>query len=305
METALIVSQQTLLMFAMMAVGVLLFKTGKISREGSKSMANILLYAIIPCVIINAFPAQYTPEKGREVLVSLLLAAVGLGIAMVVAGLVFKKHPVDNFATAFSNAGFFGIPLVQAAFGAEAVGYIAMLVAVLNVLQWTYGVRVLTGEKGRPSLKKLLANPILIALALGLLRFYLGLPLPGLVATGLGYVAAMNAPVAMIVLGVYLAQTNVLEMLREGMLYKVALVRLVVVPALTIAVFSLLPASLDPMRMVLLICLAAPVGSNVAVYAELNGQDCRHAVKTVAFSTVLSIISIPLVVMAASMLWGT
>ena len=304
MEIAIIALQQTLVMFLLIAIGYTLYKTKKITKEGSRDMAAPLLHIILPCVIVKSFCTEYSVEKSNHLLISFVLSIVCLGISMLISRLFFKKRSIDQFGAAFSNAGFMGIPLIQAILGESVVIFAAPFIAVLNILQWTYGVFVLTGKKEAVSLKKILTNPVLISLVIGIICFCSQVTLPKIVSTTITYVAGMNAPIAMIVLGVYLAQANIKELFTESVLYINAAVRLIVIPLVTIAILTFLPANLKMAKFALLIVASAPVGSNVAVYAQLNGMDYTYASKTVCMSTLLSIATMPLIMFVAQSIWG-
>ena len=107
----------------------------------------------------------------------------------------------------------------------------------------------------------------------------------------------------MVVLGVYLAQTDLKSLFADKMLYLNSAVRLLAIPMVTLALFCLLPASLQEARMALLIVASAPVGSNVAVYAQLNHLDYTYASKSVCLSTLFSILTMPLMIALAGLLW--
>lgn len=299
----MIALRQTAVMFLLMGIGWALCRGGKISRDGSRELANLLLYVILPSAILNAFCTEYTVEKSRRLLCAFGLSLAALLLAVLVSRLIFRRYPIDHFGAAFSNAGFMGLPLIQALLGSEAVIYSAPFIALLNFLQWTYGVSVLTGQKGGLTLRKTVTNPILLSLAAGLACFYLRITLPGVLSTTVSSVAAMNSPAAMIILGVYLAQTDLRSLFTAPRLYANAAVRLLLIPGLTLAMFGLLPASLWEARLALLIAASAPVGANVAVYAQLNRLDYTYASKSVCLSTLLSIGTLPLVIALAGLLW--
>lgn len=304
METTGIVFQQTLTMAIYMLVGFALFKGGKITKEGSKSLANLLVWLIIPAVIVNSFCVEPSMEKLRALGLSALLAAAALAVSAAIAHFAFRKSPIDNFAAAFSNCGFMGIPLVRAGFGDEAVFLLVGFVVLLNLLQWTYGAALLKGEKEAVSLKGVLLNPITVGTAAGLLLFVTGLGsrLPGVLSGAIGGLAALNSPVAMLVLGVYMAQTSLKETAMSPRLYALSAVRLILIPAVTLALLTPLPVDLT-MKYVILLGASAPVGANVAVYAQLYGKDYSYACKTVVLSTVLSILTLPVLAAAAGLLW--
>ena len=123
MEMALIVFRQTLVMFLYMLAGFGLFKAGKLTVQGSRDLATLLVWLVLPIVIANSFCVEWSMERLEQLLYSSLLGALALLLAMVTARVLYPKAPIEDFAAAFSNAGFMGLPLIQAALGAEAVFY--------------------------------------------------------------------------------------------------------------------------------------------------------------------------------------
>ncbi len=290
-----ILVKQILQMFLLAGLGFLLYKGKKIGPEGSRALGNILIYLALPATIINGFLVERTPEHLLGILISGAAAAVLLLLSIVVARTVFRKDDIAAFAAAFSNPGFFGIPLIIASVGQGAVFYVACFVAFLNIGQWTVGVSFLTGQPVLEGfrLKKLIRAPFMIAILCGLLLFLLQVPLPSIVTGCLSTVAALNTPLAMFTVGIYLAQTDLKRMLTRPSLYAVSAVRLALIPLLSIALLLLLPAYMRDMKMVLMVAAACPVGANVAVYAQLHGRDYPYAVETVVISALLSIVTIP------------
>ena len=301
----LILIRQILQMFLLAGIGFLLFRCGKITREGSRTIGNILIYVSLPAVIINGFLVERTAEHVYGLLWSAAASFVLLLMSVLVSHFLFRKDPVGAFASSFSNPGFFGIPLVIAALGEGAVFYAAPFIALLNIGQWTYGVSRLNGQPVLQGLqpKKLIKAPFIIAILIGLLLFLTQIRLPAVISGCLSSVAALNTPLAMFTVGIYLAQTDIPGMLRRRSVYMIALVRLLVIPAVSLLLLSLLPQALHDMKLVLLLAIACPVGSNVAVYAQLHGKDYPYAVETVIISTLFSIVSIPLLMWFTSVIW--
>ena len=296
-------------MAVFMLIGYLLYKKGKITKEGSASMAQLLVNVIIPTTMITSFAVEKTPQKMREFWICLALTVGVQAIALVISRLLFQKKPIQQFAAAFSNAGFIGIPLIQACFGTEAVFYLVWYLIILNVLQWTYGSKLIVSsvegaeKPSVPSLKNLLLSPIILAAAIGTIVFVTGAGgrLPSLVRGTLESLSVMNGPLAMIVLGVYLAQSDLLRSLTDKTLILTCLVRLVVIPAVLVLFLGFLPV--DPtLRMAVFIAGATPAGANVAVYAQIYGADYPGACRIVTLSTILSIVILPVMIAFASVL---
>lgn len=220
-------------MLLLAAVGYVMFRCGKISQEGSKTLGNLLIYLSLPCVIINSFLVERTAERITGFVASALIALVVLGLSMGISRLVLGKHAIDNFAGSFSNPGFFGVPLIVASIGSEGVFYVAPFIAFLNLLQWTYGVSLLEnsdengmlvnksvkqGASGSFAAKsaamglRLLKAPFMIAILIGLFFFFTGLTMPSILGKCISGIAAINTPIAMFTIGIYMAQTDILKM---------------------------------------------------------------------------------------------
>ena len=305
METAWILARQILQMFLLAGLGFALFRAGKISQEGSKALGNILIYLALPSVIINGFLVERTAEHMTGILYSALAAAALLLISILISRVFFRRDAIAAFSGAFSNPGFFGVPLIIASMGQGSVFYVACFIAFLNIGQWTYGVSILTGQSIAQGFqpKKLIRAPFIIAILTGLALFLIQPPLPAVVTGALSAVAALNTPLAMFTVGIYLAQADIPGLVRRRSLYAVSAVRLLIIPALALALLSLLPGSLHDMKLALLLAIACTVGSNVAVYAQLHGKDFPYAVGTVIVSTLFSLVTIPLLVWLAGLIW--
>ena len=171
--------------------------------------------------------------------------------------------------------------------GEEAVFYVSSYVALLNILQWTYGLVTITGDRSLISVKRLRTNPILLSFLAGIALFLLPVSLPETAENVVGTIAAMNGPLAMIVLGVYLGQVPLRSLFSGRVVYRCALMRLIVIPVLTMALLFVFPEKYHMLKLTILIAASAPVGSNVSIFAQLYGQDYMQSVKEVTFSTLL------------------
>ena len=241
---------------------------------------------------------ERTPERLTGMLYSAVGAVALLFLSILIARFFFKQDAIVAFAGAFSNPGFFGVPLIVASLGQGAVFYVACFIAFLNIGQWTYGVSILNGQPIRQglALKKLIRAPFIIAILIGLFLFLTQIKLPSVMNGCLSTVAGINTPLSMFTVGVYLAQTDVLGMFRKKQVYFVSLVRLILIPFISLLLLSLLPETWHDMKLALLLAAACPVGANVAVYAQLHGKDYPYAVETLVLSTLFSMLSIPAVV---------
>ena len=235
-------------------------------------------------------------------------------VSILVSRLFFSNKGIEEFASSFCNVGFFDVPLMQATpLGSDGVFYIATVLAFINIGQWTYGVMRITGKPVKEvfSPKKLLLSPFVIATGIGIVLFLTGFGVKmsqieitkKLVIGVIDGLSVVNTPFAMIIMGVHLAQTDFKSLLTSTSIYMVSLVRLVVIPITLLLVLWAVPSRLLSIKKAVFISDICPVGSNVAVYAELHGKDYSHAVKTVTASTLFSIITTPIFIMLANLLW--
>ena len=298
-----ILLQQTIIMFALMLLGLLLSRRGMITEQGSRDLSNVLLYAVIPCVILRSYMSEFSTEKLRAMGLSALIAVIAFAASIAVAYLTCgTRHRIENFAVAFGNAGFIGIPLVTAVFGPEAAFYVVSFSTFANLLQWTYGIVIISGKKETMNLRMVFVNPVFISMVIGIAIFVLQPALPTVVTGTIGYIADGNTVLAMIILGYYLSKVQLRGLFADVRLYLFSALRLLVVPAVTILVFLPFPFARGEITLITLIAAATPIASSTAIFAQKFDQDYRRAVSYVCLSTILSVATLPLVMLFAERL---
>ena len=303
MEILGVLFRQVIIMFILMGVGFAAYRKDWISDQGAKDIGKLLLNVAIPVVVVSNFCVQKSAEKTMELFSSLFFSVLSLLIAILVSFVLFhKKDRIAEFASAFSNAGFIGIPLVQATFGSTAVFYISMMIVLISFLQWTYGVYTITDDKSVMDVKKVLGNPVFLAVLIGLFLYFTQISLPSLASEVFSIISSINTPLAMFSSGVYLAQSDLSLMIRNRNMYFVSLMRLLIIPLITVAAFKLIPFGTEAMKLSILCAAACPVGSNVAIFAQQYDKDYRSGVGYVCISTLLCIITLPLLVYIAGLI---
>ena len=295
MEMVLILIQQIVVMVLMMAVGVALIKTKTINETGVKQMSNIAMYVATPAVIIQAFAVDYN----REQLMNGLWVAAFFALAMLLSAILARAvcgraDRVGQFAVVFSNTGFVGIPIIQSLLGPEYVFYVTMTMAVGTFVLWTYGIYLISGDTSMISARKILTNPAVIALAIGLVLFFAPVHLPPIVDQVLTGMANLNTGLAMLVLGANLGSSNIGLMFSDLRLYKASALRLLAVPAITLLTLFLMPCPFE-IKMVMLIAEATPCGAATSMLAQMFGGDYQYATGLVIVTTLLSMVTMPLV----------
>lgn len=297
MDAFLSVILEVAVILILIVVGYFTVKKGMFTKESLGSITSFLLYIVTPCLIVSSFlSAESGKLDGWTLLLAAVLPALSIVISIALSYLFFRKEPsgrrrVLRFSMIFCNVGFMGIPLVEGIVGSEGVLYGSFFIAVFNIFCWTYGYVMMGGGKVR--LKALLLNPGLIGLAIGLPLYLLDVPVPALFVEPVELISALNTPLAMIVVGGYIAQVKLRAFVSDLAVYKMAVLRLVVAPLLYLALVWLLRPD-ETLLMSTVIQAATPVAANCVLFAVQYDSDAELASKSVAVSTALSVVTIPL-----------
>lgn len=298
----LILIKQILVMLAMMSVGVVLYKIGQIDEKGVAQLSNLALYVATPCVVVQALAIEFDAERlltgGWVMLFFLVIFAVSVVIARVLCG---KADRVGQFAVVFSNSGFVGIPLIQGILGDEYVFYVTMTMVASTITFWTYGVYLMSGDKNEVSIKKMLTNPNLIAVVVGMALFFAPIEMPYVLQRTVAGMANMNTGLGMVILGATLGASNIGLMVTDTRLYKAIALRLVAVPLVCIPILMLMPVPFE-VRMVMMIIAAAPAASATSMLALKYGADYSYGTGLAIGTTIVSMLTMPLVLALAMQL---
>lgn len=291
---------QIIVMFLLMGVGAICYKRGIITDEGSGQMSTLIMTFVAPCVIIHSFCRAFDPAMLGKLITSFAMSVLLLAVSIGLTTLVFRKGTPDyadkRMCVIFSNNGFMALPLLQALYGDDGVFIGSINIVATNILIWTYGVWLLSRASGRASggvnWRKILFNPGTIGFFVGLAIFLTSFQLPEIADSTVSFLADLNTPLAMIVLGVYLAQSNLKEIIKDRSMYIVSLFRLAVVPLITIDLLMLLPFDRS-VSAVLIISISMPCAVAASMFAQMYGTNYRYSSRIIAFSTLLSAITMP------------
>ena len=305
MELAKDVSIQVIIIFFLMAIGFIFTKTGKLSEKGIKEITNIVLTIVTPCVLINSYQQKtFNADLAKELIFAAAISLVVQIFAILLGMLVFKKDSKEHFrinifCTAYSNCGFMAIPLLQATLGDNGVFYGSAYLAVFSILSWTHGIYLMSGNKKEISFKNLIKNPGVIGVVVALFLFVFNIKLPLVVGNTVGYIADLNTPLAMIVLGTYLVQIKPKDFIQDKDIYLSMLTRLLIVPLAGILISLIVPID-SSIKMAVLIPAACPAATVSALFASKYNKDADYACEVVSISTLLSVITIPVIIIIAN-----
>ncbi len=299
---------QVLIIFFLMAIGFLAGKLRFIREDSAKDMTLILCYIVSPCVIIKAFQQPFSTHELNNLFIALACAAI-IHIFSVLAGkIAFNKRMVKDsthrkvlqFGSVYSNAGFMGLPLANAIFGTRGIFFAAAYLAVFNIFCWTHGLTLYKGNFSKKELLNILINPNIIALIIGLFFFVYSIELPSLLATGITYVYDLNTPLSMLVIGSNISHIKFNTLINDKWIWPGILMRNLAIPGIMLLLFHWV--TIDPTALMALILMTAcPVAAYSVIFAQMTDLDTAFATKLMAASTLLSVVTIPIVAYLASL----
>lgn len=290
-----IVLNQMLLMFLLMFIGFILKKINLLDDVGTTQISNILFNVCTPAIMIKTFNRPFESQVLKEFMVTFGLSIIILVISYIIGYLIYgSSNPIEWFSIIFSNVGFMGIPLVESFIGEEAVFYVSVFMIASNLFIWSIGIFIITNDRQYMSLKKVLKTPAFIGLYLGIIVLLVPFELPLFINQCIEYLSNLNTPLAMIVLGSYIASIPIEKFISKRVV-TVSFLRLILVPIIIIPVLSFFKNIPVEMRQALVICSSAPVGVIAALFAKQFDIRADYSTAIVGLSTILSIITLPIV----------
>lgn len=282
-----------------MLVGVIINRFKFMHAQTSNDLTNILLYVVSPCLIINAFEQDYSSSRIKQ----FILVAIGIlffyVIAIIVSKLVFGRLKNENlrritqYGSVYSNAGFMGIPLISALFGSTGVFFAVVSLAGFNIFSWTHGVSLFRSDE-RIDYKQVLLNPNLIAIVVGLIMFLISFRLPGTLNEVVKYVGSINTPLSMIVIGNSLANIKLSRDMLDKNIGLTLILRNLLFPIMMVFLLKILGVT-GIAYYTTIIMTACPVAGIVVLFTLQAHGDAGPAIYLMSISTILSLITIPLI----------
>lgn len=300
MNIVSIVFGQIVMMFLMMAVGAGAYKTGLVTEKGSAELSNITLYLVIPFVVLTSFQIDFDANIFHGIVITFVLGIIAHGLAILLSyGLVRgrdqNRTALERFSVVYPNCGFMGIPLAQAVLGSKGVIYITAFIAAQNLFIWSHGVASMQGSFKKESIKEVFKAPVMIATFVGLLCYLLQIKFPALVFRPLKAIADMNTPLAMMISGTAIAQTNLLKILSKPRIYILTVLRLLVVPFVMFLILIFVPVSKD-LKILSLLATSASTAAITTMFAVKFKKDVGYAAELFAISTIAAIATLPLMI---------
>lgn len=309
MNISILLMQQIVQLFLMIFMGYLIVKTGLVRDDDSKVLSKIILYLIVPCVIINAFQVDYTTDTVKGLLIAFaasVMTQVILLVVISVAGKLLHLNEVEVSSVYYSNSGNLIVPIVTFILGQEWVLYGCVFMSVQLVFLWTHCKKIISREASY-DWKKIILNINMISIFIGVILFFTGIRLPEIIGNTLASVGTMIGPASMIVTGMLFAGMNLKQIFANKRVYFITFLRLIVVPLIALVLIklsNLASFSADGNKIMLIVFLAiiTPSASTVTQMCQVYGNDSRYASAINVMTTLLSIITMPVMVMLFQMI---
>ena len=287
----------------LMVIGYIGARTKLLNSEFTKAASKLTLNVFMSATIINSVIANPPQLSGAELAGVMLACFVSIGFGYLLSALIVRllpfqreRKPLMELLISVTNTMFIGVPVAEPIFGSQAVFYIAMSCIPFNVFLYTYGVWRMnqSGERVKLNWKDMVSVPLIATMA-ALLIFVLNIPMPGVVKELCSTLSAATMPMSMLVIGSSLGGVSLLDAFREKNLYFVSLMRLVLVPLLTLPVLKLITT--DPVLLGAMVIIAGcPSAVMVTVLAIQYGRDAEYTSKGILLDTVLSMVTLPALV---------
>ncbi|MBQ7726563.1 MAG: AEC family transporter [Clostridia bacterium] len=297
---------QVSVLMILIALGFLAGKIGFFNESGAKTCGQLVMYFVTPCVIIKSLMMRFDAGVLRSMAISFSLTLLLFIVTILFSHFLLhekdvKRERVLRFAAVFSNCGFMGLPLQEALLGDEGVLYGSVYVVLFNIVVWSYGIRLMSGDRGSVSPKRLLINPGITSLLIGLTLFLFSVPVPAPLRSAVSHMAAMNTPLPMLIIGYHLSQSRLLAAFRSPKALFAIFLRMVGYPFASLGLLWLLGVR-GVLLISLVISVSAPSAALTAIFSVQYDDDTELSVNLVSTGTLLSMITMPLVITAAKCL---
>lgn len=297
---SIFVIQQVFILAILMAVGYIATKKNIINEEISSGFAKILTNIALPALIISSFTFTYSKDIIDKIAIMFIYSIAINIITIIMAKFAFKKYNKEKksilkFGTIFPNSGFMGLPLILEFFGQEGLLYASIFTIAYHSLLWSYGDSLLSKDGEKFNLKKLMSNPPLVGIIIGIIIFLFKIKLPYIIEEPISMFSTLTLPMAMLILGEKLTKIDIKSSIKDMNLYYGCFIKLILAPVLAFIFLRILKA--DPLLTgIIVVMQALPTAVVLVVLTERHRGDVDFASKFTIMSHLLSIITIPLII---------
>ena len=310
MNISLIIATEVLVMTLIMAIGAVCYRKNIISQLGIDQLSSLMINIINPAIIVNSYLIEYDPNKVSGLFfvcgISFILHMIYISIGRFV---LFKqknsKNTIDILSTTFANSGFLGFPLIMATLGSESTLYSTGYFISFTVLSWTYGkssIESCSDNKSDFNIKKIILNPGIIGIFIGLSIYLLRIPIPMVLKDTIAAIASCTTAVSMLIIGAILGKMNISDILHSKRGFYISFVKNILYPVITILLFKVtglmnISEHINSLLLVLVICCSCPLSVIISIFSQQNHVHPEYTAANLSLSTALSVVTIPSMVM--------
>ncbi len=285
-------------LFIYLAVGYFLRRRKTVSDETRSGLSDLVLFVFLPCLVFESFNMDITSSQLVSASVFLIVSVLVCLFSFILGKLIYFKFPASKvkilrYGTLIPNSVFAGLPVVRSAYGSLGLFYASVFIIPLRIFMWSAGVSMFCDADFRTKFKSVALNPGIIAVALGLARLLLRIPLPSFVDVAISKMGDCTTALSMMLVGMVLADIEPRRVFDAGCFYA-SFVRLVLMPAAVL--IALKSAGFDPLLTGTAVILTSmPFGSTTAILAQRYGADSEFASKCIFVTTLLSLFTLPVI----------
>ena len=290
-------------LFIIMLAGYLLVRCKVLRAEDSHTLSVLCLYLICPCSILSAFQIESTPDIVSGLLLG-TVAAIGIHAGMIIIIALLKRplklDPVEQTSIIYTNAGNLIIPIVSSLLGPEWVIYTCAYICVQVPLQWSHCKSIICNEH-HLDIKKTITNVNMLSVFAGIILFVFGIKLPPFVQSTIDSLAVTIGPISMLVVGLLIGGMDLKSIFLHRRTWFVTGLRLIVLPLIIVFCLRLLSAhssvaNADKILLITLLAASGPAAATVTQMAQVYGANEYGACSINVLTTLLCIVSMPLMV---------
>ncbi|AWI05563.1 AEC family transporter [Clostridium drakei] len=291
---------QIISLFLVALVGFYGGKKNIIDENFSNGLSKLLVEITTPFLVISSFSISYGPDVANNVIKAFIYSfAIFLLTPLLVKPLLIKvdksKRNVLEFAMVFSNCGFMGFPVAQSVFGNEGVVYAAIFNMIFNIFVWTYGVMLFNNKSDIKGLKESLKNPGVVSSVIGLLIMIFSIKIPPLLLNTTKMVGGLTTPISMLIIGSLLSRSELKKIIKDKSMYYGSMIKLILLPLILYCISILFKENSMVLKTFILM-QAMPAGALTTIFAENFNKNKEYSAFIVSFSSLLSVVTIPLVI---------
>lgn len=296
----MVVLNKIIALFLIILIGVYGAKKEIINEEVNKGLRKILLQITLPLLVINSFSFTFSEEIKGDIIKAFVYSTIFFIVGGIISYILLKplkgeKRKILQFGNAFSNCGFIGFPIINSIYGAEGVVYTSIFNMVFTIALWTYGIIIFTGSTSKENIKKVLINPAIIAVYIGIVIMIFNIKLPTAIIDTSKIVGEMTAPISMIIVGNILSKVRMKDILKEKTIYYGALIKLIIIPLVLCTITRYVLKDNSMVMNTIIIIQAMPAAAMTSIFAADFNKEKEYSAMLVFVTTLLSIVTIPII----------